>query len=121
MTASAEVSATISSTEAPDDDDIRGGQGADLIIGGTGNDRLRGGKGPDAFLFRSGDGEDEILDFGAEDRLLLDLEDISSFTAVLSGATESRRGLLLDFGDEGSLWLRGAELSSLNAEQFSFV
>ncbi len=102
-------------------DRINGGAGDDIITGGAGNDRLRGGRGSDAFRFVSGDGHDEIVDFAAEDRLVLDLESINSFAGVLSHAVETRRGLELDFGHEGSLWLRGADLGSLSAEQVSFV
>jgi Ca2+-binding RTX toxin-like protein len=45
------------------DDTLYGGKGDDLIAGGLGDDVLHGGKGRDTFLYRSGDGNDEIADF----------------------------------------------------------
>lgn len=102
-------------------DDINGGRGQDLISGGTGNDKLRGGADSDSFFFRSGDGHNEIIDFSADDRLVLELEDVRSFESLLSTAVETRRGLVFDFGSEGSLWLGRAELGFFTAEQVSFV
>ena len=51
------------------DDQLDGGQGDDLIDGGAGDDVLVGGKGEDTFVFRAGDGDDIILDFGQQDEL----------------------------------------------------
>ncbi len=45
------------------DDVLHGGAGDDLIAGGLGDDILYGGRGRDTFLYRSGDGNDEIADF----------------------------------------------------------
>lgn len=53
-----------------------GGSGRDLISGGKGNDWLMGGGGDDVYLYRSGDGNDRIVEFllGGNDTLrLLDL------------------------------------------------
>ena len=53
-----------------------GGSGRDLISGGKGNDWLMGGGGDDVYLYRSGDGNDHIVEFllGGNDTLrLLDL------------------------------------------------
>ena len=41
-------------------DSLSGGSGADRLIGGTGNDTLSGGLGRDTFVFRAGDGQDQI-------------------------------------------------------------
>ncbi len=51
--------------------------GADLLVGGAGNDLLLGGLGGDSYVFRVGDGDDTIIEFGfparfETDRLLLD-------------------------------------------------
>lgn len=42
---------------------LEGRAGADRLIGGAGSDRLIGGAGADVFVFRLGDGADEIRDF----------------------------------------------------------
>lgn len=46
-------------------DRIFGGGGDDVIAGNRGHDRLIGGAGADVFLFRMGDGNDQIDDFQA--------------------------------------------------------
>ncbi|WP_348521160.1 LamG-like jellyroll fold domain-containing protein, partial [Agaribacter marinus] len=43
-------------------DTLKGGGGADVLIGGAGNDRLEGGGGKDTYIYRRGDGTDEIRD-----------------------------------------------------------
>ncbi|WP_348521161.1 LamG-like jellyroll fold domain-containing protein, partial [Agaribacter marinus] len=43
-------------------DTLKGGGGADVLIGGAGNDRLEGGWGKDTYIYRRGDGTDEIRD-----------------------------------------------------------
>src|SRR3546814_9171761 len=44
-------------------DKLYGGDGPDHLIGGSGNDLLAGGAGADWFVFASGSGADEIIDF----------------------------------------------------------
>lgn len=57
------------------DDRLVGNIGINVLTGGRGNDTLRGGSERDAFIFRAGDGKDEILDFspGGGRHDLLDL------------------------------------------------
>ncbi len=50
-------------------DFLDGGAGLDLITGGRGADTLAGGADEDRFLFRQGDGNDQITDFAAGDVL----------------------------------------------------
>lgn len=59
------------------DDRLVGNAGRNALTGGRGNDILEGGGERDAFIFRSGDGKDEIRDFslGAAGDLL----DLSAF------------------------------------------
>lgn len=45
------------------DDQLFGGGGRDRLFGGGGSDELTGGGGRDHFVFRKGDGTDQILDF----------------------------------------------------------
>lgn len=52
-------------------DTLDGGAGADLLSGGAGNDVLIGGAGADAFIFDTGFGEDQIIDFGIEDSIAI--------------------------------------------------
>ncbi|WP_420862704.1 calcium-binding protein [Algirhabdus cladophorae] len=56
-------------------DVLTGGRGDDRLTGGQGDDMLTGGAGQDVFIFRSGDGRDEILDFDlATEALWLDAD-----------------------------------------------
>ena len=57
------------------DDRLVGNIGINVLTGGRGNDTLQGGSERDVFIFRSGDGKDEILDFfpGGGRHDLLDL------------------------------------------------
>jgi VCBS repeat-containing protein len=60
-------------------DYVRGGTGSDVLIGGPGNDRLAGMAGDDTFHFRSGFGNDMVLDFAvgtAEHHDTLDLRNL---------------------------------------------
>ncbi|MDO5344113.1 MAG: calcium-binding protein, partial [Candidatus Saccharibacteria bacterium] len=46
-------------------DSLNGNEGNDVLDGGTGNDYLSGGAGDDVYVFRAGDGQDTIYDYGA--------------------------------------------------------
>ena len=48
-------------------DDLDGGEGDDVLWGGSGDDVLTGGTGSDVFVFRPGDGNNLISDFGRRD------------------------------------------------------
>ena len=50
-------------------DSIVGNTGADTLTGGKGNDTLTGGAGPDVFIYQSGDGNDVITDYTAQDKI----------------------------------------------------
>ncbi|RXF75365.1 hypothetical protein [Hansschlegelia zhihuaiae] len=55
-------------------DDIDGGGGNDTIVAGDGDDfSIRGGKGADTFVYMSGDGQDQIVDFSIKQGDRLDL------------------------------------------------
>ena len=43
-------------------DTLIGGTGNDILYGGTGNDTLSGGAGTDTYVFKTGDGQDTIID-----------------------------------------------------------
>ena len=50
-------------------DSIIGNTGADTLIGGTGADTLTGGSGADVFIYKSGDGNDVVTDYSAQDKI----------------------------------------------------
>ncbi len=52
------------------DDRLYGGYGNDILDGGAGNDYLEGGAGDDTYIFRAGDGQDTINNYGGGDDLL---------------------------------------------------
>ena len=52
-------------------DEIYGGEGKDMINGGAGDDWLDGGSGDDTFVFEPGHGNDVIMDFEADDKIIL--------------------------------------------------
>ncbi|MBR4152730.1 MAG: hypothetical protein IKT98_07190 [Selenomonadaceae bacterium] len=51
-------------------DTIFGGTGNDTLIGGKGNDILQGDDGKDVFVYESGDGDDVIIDYRANDDMI---------------------------------------------------
>jgi len=101
---------------------IFGGNGHDEITGGVGDDRSFGGRGNDTFVFSSGDGDDVIGDFDrrGNDTLELDLTGFDSAQDVIDAAVQTRAGTLLDFGNEGSIFLQGVGIASLTEDDFIF-
>lgn len=102
------------------DDIIRSGGGWDVVEGGAGDDWIHTGRGFDVIVFATGDGHDSLRDFSGDDTLALSLAGVDGFDDVLAHAVQSRRGVLLDFDDQGSLFLRGVDLEDLSAAQFQF-
>lgn len=101
---------------------VNGNSGNDLIAGGAGQDNLTGGSGDDVFVFIAGDGHDTIWDFDrrGDDKIALSIADVESFEDVQEAAFETKQGVELDFGQDGSIFLRGADLASLGQEDFIF-
>ncbi|MBL8448901.1 MAG: calcium-binding protein [Dechloromonas sp.] len=100
------------------DDVLDGRRGADRLAGGAGNDALRGGAGADQFVFDSAlngvSNVDQVLDFAAGDRLVLDDAIFGALAggvsaahlasgAGLSAATTASQHLLYDT-TSGSLY-----------------
>ncbi len=100
-----------------------GGSDDDVITGGTGDDRSLGGSGDDTFVFSSGDGDDRIDDFNlrGDDTIELAVSGFTSALDVLDAAVETRGGTLLDFGSEGSIFLKGVAANSLSEDDFIFA
>ena len=91
--------------------------------GGTGDDALFGGAGRDNFLFASGDGTDVIEGFdysSAGDRIVFDLDGITSFDEMLARAQQQEGGVLLDLGNGDEIFLKGTQLAALDRDSFTF-
>ena len=104
-------------------DKILGQEGDDMIAGGKGNDWLWGGDDADTFYFNGGDGHDEIAFFSQRDhdRIALAVEGVDDFDDVLARAEQSRFGVELDFGEDGSIFLLGQSLARLSDADFQFA
>lgn len=103
------------------DDTIGGGSGRDLINGGRGQDHLTGGSGADQFMFRTGDGDDQITDFTGtgspnDDHIVLSraLYQTLQITAEVGGT-------LLDFGTSGSIFLVNVTSDTIGRGDFLLV
>ncbi|WP_289043996.1 calcium-binding protein [uncultured Aliiroseovarius sp.] len=91
------------------DDELFGGDGNDILIGGRDNDILGGGEGADTFIFHSG--ADTIKDFeSGADIIQLDATRLGVDASTLSNFAEYRDGgILLDFGDDNSLFIENTQ------------
>ena len=98
-------------------DTLIGGNGNDRIDGGNGNDQLRGGKGADQFVFRPGDGADEIADFSGRDVLNLKAYGLESASEALDALSVTQAGVLLSLGDD-TILLTGLQISDFSARDF---
>jgi len=81
------------------DDCLQGGKGNDVLVGGAGNDVLSGGAGSDTFLFSGVFGQDRVLDFGAQDRLVfMGVEGGTAMRDLRDHLTQVGNDLVLTFG-----------------------
>lgn len=111
-------------------DFILAGNGNDTIRGGEGRDVVSGGKGNDTFIYETGDGSDTILDFTSGhsrrnlrlglDTIMLSVDGIEDFDSLLMHASQTRGGVLFDFGNGDELFLAGTRLASLDRDSFTF-
>lgn len=86
------------------DDYLDGGHGEDMLYGGLGNDRLLGGADDDVYMFRRGDGADEILEYSSSpsfDRIVFH-SDVTPDEVMISRSTTNLDDLLIRYG-EGDL------------------
>ena len=67
------------------DDSLDGGDDDDYLFGGAGNDSLDGGAGNDRYLYKRGDGADEITDSSGDDEIKFEGIDIGSIVLEFSG------------------------------------
>ena len=90
-------------------DTLNGGHGNDTLDGGIGNDVLFGGSGVDTFVFRSGSGQDRIVDFLAGRNDVLWLDDalwqgaLTAEQVVSQFGVVSAQGVVLTFASGDSL------------------
>ncbi len=103
-------------------DDLSGGIGNDTLNGGAGNDFLEGGSGADLFVFS--EGRDVIEDFRTEDTIQIASSlGVADFAGLLARATVVGGGddVLITFDAGNSLRLEDVRLSSLSADDFTFM
>ncbi len=102
---------------------LSGGRGDDILLGGVGNDTLDGGAGNDLFMIGAAEGHDIIDGFvaGAASNDAIDLSgltDISSFSSLLSFATDDGVNTTFNFSVDQSVRLAGVRVNDLNASDF---
>ncbi|HEY8576840.1 MAG TPA: LysM peptidoglycan-binding domain-containing protein [Devosia sp.] len=108
-------------------DELYGGDDADRLDGGVGFDWLVGGFGDDTFVFASGSGEDTIADFtvhaggSSGDVIELQGQTMTTFAAVMAGATEWNGNTYLHLDGGAEVALNGVTMSQLSADDFRFV
>ena len=105
--------------EGGDGNDIflsRGGN--DTLNGGAGDDVLIGGSGVDSFIFRTGDGNDEIRDFTDNREKLIFVDTGLEFSdlTVTAGAT----GAEIDYGS-GVITMTGISVGRVTEDDFEFI
>jgi len=102
------------------DDNLDGGTGRDTLIGGSGNDLLTGGNGADTFVLSNSSGFDRITDFGnGNDVIDLSATDFEDFGDV--NLVEQNGTVFIFIDEDSSVELTGVEhVSDLSAEDFIF-
>ena len=99
-------------------DNLQGLAGEDEINGGTGNDILRGGDDADRFVFNTGDGADQIIDF----ELGIDTIDLSGTGLAFGDLTIQSVGVnaTVQYGSD-VITVFNVNDTQLDASQFDFV
>ena len=93
-------------------DKLYGEDGDDILDGGEDDDKLYGGDGDDIYIFRSGDGEDEIEDIeGDEELYFLDATGSEDFAFSYDGGD-----LIVTVGDDSNI----VTIEDFDAVRYSF-
>ncbi|MBH3443129.1 polyurethanase [Pseudomonas moraviensis] len=97
-------------------DHLLGGAGNDVFVGGAGNDLLESGGGADTFLFHGTFGQDRVVGYTANDKLVfLGVQGVLPGDDLRAHASAIGQDTLLTFGGD-SVTLVGVALGSLSAD-----
>lgn len=117
-------------------DAMIGSDGNDTLDGGAGRDTLTGGDGADVFVFAHNFGRDAIVDFGADDRIELDVSafDADLYASILANTTFTGSSAVINLSgmfntfatgepiDHGSvLTLRNVDIADLTPDAFGLL
>jgi Ca2+-binding RTX toxin-like protein len=95
-------------------DHLIGGKGNDVLVGGAGNDLMESGGGVDTFLFSGAFGQDRVLGYQANDKLVfLGVQGVTPSDDYRAHATAVGHDTVLTFGAD-SVTLVGVGLDSLS-------
>ena len=96
-------------------DHLIGGKGNDVFVGGAGNDLLESGGGIDTFLFSGAFGQDRVVGYQANDKLVfLGVQGVTPDNDYRAHATAVGHDTVLTFGGD-SVTLVGVGLDSLSS------
>ena len=96
-------------------DTLNGGGDDDLLEGGRGDDYLKGGAGEDVFVFDTNHDADRIVSFNvSQDPLEIStaLADGMNASQIVSAASVTGSGVLIDFGNGDTILLQGLNSTS---------
>ncbi|GLH19496.1 lipase [Pseudomonas atacamensis] len=97
-------------------DHLLGGAGNDVFVGGAGNDLMESGGGADTFLFHGTFGQDRVVGYTANDKLVfLGVQGVSPGDDLRAHASAVGQDTVLTFGGD-SVTLVGVALGSLSAD-----
>nr|AFP20145.1 lipase [Pseudomonas sp. CR-611] len=97
-------------------DHLIGGAGNDVFVGGAGNDLMESGGGADTFLFSGAFGQDRVVGYTANDKLVfLGVQGVLPNDDFRAHATAVGQDTVLKFGAD-SVTLVGVALNSLSAD-----
>lgn len=97
-------------------DHLIGGAGNDVFVGGAGNDLMESGGGADTFLFNGAFGQDRVIGFNSNDKLVfLGVQGVLPTDDFRAHASTVGHDTVLTFGND-SVTLVGVALNSLSAD-----
>ena len=102
-------------------DVLFGSNGRDTLDGGQADDTLEGGRGNDTFIFRSGGDSDTIIDFENDrDRVLFDIDGITSRAQVAGFINQDGADVVYDFGGGDVLRILNMTVADM-ADDFNVI
>jgi Ca2+-binding RTX toxin-like protein len=97
-------------------DHLIGGAGNDVFVGGAGNDLMESGGGADTFLFNGAFGQDRVIGFNSNDKLVfLGVQGVLPTDDFRAHASTVGHNTVLTFGND-SVTLVGVALNSLSTD-----